>query len=34
MDLESLLNPVEESQNMQETSDEEIFDAVMKCRDA
>jgi hypothetical protein len=29
-----LLNPVEESQNVQETSDEEIFDAVMKCRDA
>ena len=33
MDLESLLNPVEETQNMQETSDEDIFDAVMMARE-
>lgn len=30
----SLLNPIEESQNMQETLDEEIFDAMIKCRNA
>jgi hypothetical protein len=34
MDIESLLNPVEESQDMEETSDEEIFKAVMECRAA
>jgi hypothetical protein len=34
MDIENLLNPAEESQNMQETSDKEIFDAVMECRKA
>jgi hypothetical protein len=34
MDIESLLNPTEESQNMQETSEEDIFDAVMECRNA
>jgi hypothetical protein len=34
MDLENLLNPIGESQNMQETSDDDIFGAVMKCRNA
>jgi len=34
MDIENLLNPVEESQNMQETSDKGIFDAVMECKKA
>ena len=34
MDIEMLLNPVKESQNIQGTSDKEIFNAVMKCRNA
>ena len=34
MDIESLLNPVEESQMMLEASDEEIFEVVMACSKA
>jgi hypothetical protein len=34
MDIECLLNPVEESRNLQETSDEEIFRAVVECTSA
>jgi hypothetical protein len=31
MDLENLLNPIEESLDIEETLEEDIFEAVMEC---